>query len=653
MGSTEGEEHDADAFASTQESSASSTVPDDLAGGEARQDQSEGTETSFDPFTALQAFPSSIKGNTNPFGVGTTGAASKSVRPASFQQRREELLESARAVQTAFVEDKGEEGVNEHSMIDEKIEIDLVKSPSSSSTTEAGDLEAANDVPPGFAFPVTKQIMQFLNKISTQTGPVPIGSSMRSFGSSSTITSVGNNEASASFSSTTSKTLGQSNIETDEDVDDNSFVKSNSGNISVQSTRQPSHSQNKTGYASFIQSLKDPQASDIVASIKALVTRFSAEAGNLSEGESSVGNLFSSWNAISFSSTSINNGGDLAEGPLVELSRDFHAAMRKLEAKMKVHSLWKYAKEENWNNTCEALEKFVLSKLHGVLFGCMNRSKLLSRELSEKIRQLSFLRPENLEVRNFGLNNLSQWQQAGSELSKMNEFKSPRDKLVCLLNACRLVISLLGADGKLFGADDLLPALIFVLLKENPQDIHMNIEYIAAFRNPARLKGEAGYFFTQLASAAAFLQTLDSTMLSGMTAERFDIFVEHCKREIEKEPNFSYGWEGISFESEAIVIAEAEGRPQGADAILPRHCAVRNTLEDSLSSNLDSAAHVLAEFAGIEPQPASIQAWKEERCRFQNRDLDDLTIQEVRALLGEYKIISKALDKLIPSPKAL
>jgi len=61
-------------------------------------------------------------------------------------------------------------------------------------------------------------------------------------------------------------------------------------------------------------------------------------------------------------------------------------------------------------------------------------------------------------------------QLAQKELQKINTYKAPRDKLVCILNCCRVINNLLlnvsiGSKDNPPGADDFLPVLIYVVIK--------------------------------------------------------------------------------------------------------------------------------------------------------------------------------------------
>ncbi|EEQ97687.1 vps901 protein, putative, partial [Perkinsus marinus ATCC 50983] len=61
-----------------------------------------------------------------------------------------------------------------------------------------------------------------------------------------------------------------------------------------------------------------------------------------------------------------------------------------------------------------------------------------------------------------------------------SKYRAPRDKLVCLLNCCRVITRTLeSSDGG--SADDILPILIWVLIKARPSRLRSNINFIQAF----------------------------------------------------------------------------------------------------------------------------------------------------------------------------
>lgn len=65
---------------------------------------------------------------------------------------------------------------------------------------------------------------------------------------------------------------------------------------------------------------------------------------------------------------------------------------------------------------------------------------------------------------------LLSFQLAQKELQKINMYKAPRDKLVCILNCCKVINNLLlnasvASNDNPPGADEFLPVLIYVTLK--------------------------------------------------------------------------------------------------------------------------------------------------------------------------------------------
>lgn len=82
----------------------------------------------------------------------------------------------------------------------------------------------------------------------------------------------------------------------------------------------------------------------------------------------------------------------------------------------------------------------------------------------------------------------------------MDSVLPPGDKLAHVVGCCRGVVGVVSAaGGGPASADELLPALIFTVLKANPPRLISNINYVTRFCNAARLMtGEGGYYFTNL-----------------------------------------------------------------------------------------------------------------------------------------------------------
>lgn len=105
-----------------------------------------------------------------------------------------------------------------------------------------------------------------------------------------------------------------------------------------------------------------------------------------------------------------------------------------------------------------------------------------------------------------------------SELLKIRSYRAPRDKIICVLNCCKVIFgewyrhflqnALLTCSGLLknaksdSSADSFMPLLIYVVLQSNPDHLVSNVQYILRFRNQEKLGGEAGYYLSSLVSTA-------------------------------------------------------------------------------------------------------------------------------------------------------
>ncbi|KAF4658843.1 hypothetical protein FOL47_007810 [Perkinsus chesapeaki] len=208
--------------------------------------------------------------------------------------------------------------------------------------------------------------------------------------------------------------------------------------------------------------------------------------------------------------------------------RMLHKFLSSLESSLLALSPLDKAGHDRRRDACEALEKFVILEMDApigygaddpqesrrLLFDIDQRDRDADTALERKLAGLSWMdlrrHLEGPDIDEEGL------KMAIKQLSLLSKYRAPKDKLVCLLNACRVITRTLeSSDGG--SADDILPVLIWVLIKARPSRLRSNINFIQAFRPAQRLSsGEEGYYFTMLTSAVAFVTSVDHTSIAGL-----------------------------------------------------------------------------------------------------------------------------------------
>lgn len=256
----------------------------------------------------------------------------------------------------------------------------------------------------------------------------------------------------------------------------------------------------------FLQKLKQPQAADIVRSLKNFLNNF-----------------------VSTSPRPLQ-----IQGKIV---RDF---LHELYFKIIEHPLWKDSDEDEQDQIQEGLEKYVMNRLHDSTFGyhCQDKE---NEALERRFSSLQFITPANLDIKTF--KNESSYELAKAELNKINEYKTPKDKLVCILNACKVIYNLLNkqTDKKgPSGADEFLPMAIYVVLKANPKYLYTNVQYIANFRDASKMTTESGYYFTHIVSTVEFLKTVDASSLSNINQREFKNNLELEEERIEAVKSYKF-----------------------------------------------------------------------------------------------------------------
>eukprot|EP01136_Pigoraptor_vietnamica_P035679 Opistho-1_new@101256 len=199
-----------------------------------------------------------------------------------------------------------------------------------------------------------------------------------------------------------------------------------------------------------------------------------------------------------------------------DLSKKVQSFLSKTIAQISNHQLYKNATQAELDNAAEGLEKYLMTKLYSVAF-CPIASSDGEHDdvLRLRIERLaSFVQPSHLDIdETVTACGEAPFLAAGQELGRLSEYKPPRDKLVCILNSCKILFEAIQRT-RTAGADEFLPALIYVVLRANPNQLQSNINYIQRFRNAERMTGEAAYYFTMLVGAVSFLQRAGPDSLS-------------------------------------------------------------------------------------------------------------------------------------------
>ena len=254
-------------------------------------------------------------------------------------------------------------------------------------------------------------------------------------------------------------------------------------------------------FQTFLEKMRQPSAGALVRDVKTFIASLDDDAAT--------------------TTTTVEDANDDDDDDAIaRVARRVQAFLRDTEATFERHPAWRGASRAELDASGEGLEKYVMTKAHARVFARRRTDRERDERLARRVEALKkVVEPKHLDI---GACSAS-WALAEAELGKMNQFKAPRDKLVCVLNTCRIINNTLttrqGSDG---GADDFLPVLIYVAMRANPGRLESNLKYIQRFRGESRLVSEAAYFFTNLVSAARFLGRCAANDFTNMDVETFE-----------------------------------------------------------------------------------------------------------------------------------
>ncbi|ESL11967.1 hypothetical protein TRSC58_00274 [Trypanosoma rangeli SC58] len=303
----------------------------------------------------------------------------------------------------------------------------------------------------------------------------------------------------------------------------------------------------------------------------------------------------------------------------------------------------------------EGFETYIMTKLYWRAFDVHPEERERDKELQEKLIYLSpLVKAEQLDA----LKEIEEhplWDQAMFELEGMNIFKTPREKLCCAVRACsgltKAVSSALMRKGNevdstsnttdgeansvAFGADEFLPCFMLLVLRASPKNYYLNVQYVKRFRDSNLITPQEGYCLANLESAAEFWLSYTNSSLRQSPSNRPPTPTTTVIEDLFLSP-VTAAPPGQPMEEGEVYIV-----PQQLEASSRQHLAPLVD-QESVTVGKEVSVALDGEREGINVAKLLLE---------EGKSFDDLTVVELRAIVGEARLLLAEKHKLAQTVK--
>ncbi|KAM9769979.1 LOW QUALITY PROTEIN: ras and Rab interactor 2-like, partial [Menidia menidia] len=158
----------------------------------------------------------------------------------------------------------------------------------------------------------------------------------------------------------------------------------------------------------------------------------------------------------------------------------------------------------------KAMHKCVLKPLRGVIEAALHDFQVRSgawQQLRENLALARTKRPQELGVDGAVPPDPVAIDRIRHKFLRMRKMYSPEKKVSLLLRVCKLIYTIMQDNsGRMYGADDFLPMLTYVLAQCDMPELDTDIEYMMELLDPSLLQGEGGYYLTSAYGAMALIK---------------------------------------------------------------------------------------------------------------------------------------------------
>ena len=206
---------------------------------------------------------------------------------------------------------------------------------------------------------------------------------------------------------------------------------------------------------------------------------------------------------------------------LVDTVKDYFKELRNFVKKISI--AWKLSTDE-YLQLLYDLENHILKKLYDKFFPLKHSKQDIF--LYKKCSRLSFIKPSHI-IKDEKFKKISEklLEISIDNVKEMNNKKTPMEKINTFGRAMNFLKNSMefnsGKEG--FGVDDILPVLIYIIIKAKIENLSTNYNYCLLYLNNDLQKRQYGSLLTQIGAIIDIIKNMKYRDLSGVTKEQFGV----------------------------------------------------------------------------------------------------------------------------------
>ena len=231
----------------------------------------------------------------------------------------------------------------------------------------------------------------------------------------------------------------------------------------------------------------------------------------------------------------------------------------------------------------------------------------------------------------------------------INQYKCPKDKILTIINFCNIITTMLINNSKFknendektkyAGADDVMPIVVYAILKGNIPKLKSNINYVKLFRHHTMFdSNKEEYFTTVLDSGISFIEKLTYDTNDIKISKEEIIYVLNNK----KEKELIIPKPSSKNVDENFLIYYLTDNNDISNNLIDKKINSDDTIEltNVVNRNLNTITESTIDKSIIkEINPIKHIDFKKLYSEYFSKDLKDLTIYQLEKMINDFKIL--------------